>query len=220
MIIGPKVTLLSRMEGGAKDWKGKGKQAEEKPEPTEKELRKAEKDRLESGRRRLIQVIGESGKEGWRAELDIAAAATAGAAERGREGVPTAYKIEALPNGTSRPLPTTERHGTRSSIARLLNPGAPAPPTPSFFRSESPEELPPPPRRLAKLPPLPPPTRLSDGTDEVHTRNYVIVSEFDGATDLSEEFAGIFGEQHQPGAVDVISDDARTSSQSSTFRCS
>ena len=213
MIIGPKVTLLSRTEGGGTNRKGKGKEVEEEPEPTEEELRKTEKDRLESGRRRLIQVIGESGKEGWRAELDIAAAATAGAAERGGEEIRAA---PTLTNGTGRPSRASTRHAPPSSVSKLLNDDAPASTSVAFFPNDTPTTALSP--QLPDLPPLPLVKVSTNGTAaEQYTRNYVIVSEFDGETDLSEEFRGIFGPRHQYGAVEVIPDEERTPSGSASF---
>ncbi|GAA5976945.1 hypothetical protein JCM11641_002205 [Rhodosporidiobolus odoratus] len=90
-IIGPKISFLSRAIGGS-DNKGKGKEKEEK------------------GRKRMIEVLGESGKVGWKA----------GAAERGETG-PAASGSSATTPGPA-------------SFANLLNPssnpGSPAPVAP------------------------------------------------------------------------------------------
>ncbi|GAA5905678.1 hypothetical protein JCM6882_008744 [Rhodosporidiobolus microsporus] len=94
-IIGAKITFLSRTEGRrAEDVKGKGKKKEE------------------AGRKRLIEVIGESGKKGWKA----------GAAQSGA----------ARANGDSAAAPTasTSKPPTRHSLRNILNSPAVSPPAP------------------------------------------------------------------------------------------
>lgn len=70
-IIGPKTTWYSRLEGvpegylkGENGGGGKGKEKEQ-GEGFGKEEEEHEHEAMESGRRRLIEVIGEQGKVGW-----------------------------------------------------------------------------------------------------------------------------------------------------------
>ncbi|GAA5879170.1 hypothetical protein JCM1840_006216 [Sporobolomyces johnsonii] len=56
-IIGPKLTFLSRCEGRPEKPKGKGKG---------KEGEEVQENKHESGRRRMIEVLGETGMKGWK----------------------------------------------------------------------------------------------------------------------------------------------------------
>ncbi|GAA5843893.1 hypothetical protein JCM9279_000178 [Rhodotorula babjevae] len=96
-IIGPKLTFLSRVQDRV-DTKGKGKEGD--------------KDQMEKGRRRLIEVVGESGSKGWKAS----GAETGGLVEahdastaRGRRGVTTAStSLNSILNSTDHtPGPST-----------------------------------------------------------------------------------------------------------------
>ena len=96
-IIGPKLTFLSRVQDRV-DNKGKGKEGD--------------KDQMEKGRRRLIEVVGESGSKGWKAS----GAETGGLVQehdastaRGRKGVTTAStSLNSILNSTDHtPGPST-----------------------------------------------------------------------------------------------------------------
>ncbi|KAK4698919.1 vacuolar protein sorting-associated protein 72, partial [Phenoliferia sp. Uapishka_3] len=63
-IVGPRITFLSRLEGVPRAAKKDGKII-----GSSGAVSAAEK--LESGRRRLIEVIGEAGKEGWRPNMGM-----------------------------------------------------------------------------------------------------------------------------------------------------
>ena len=98
-IIGPKLTFLSRVQDRVD--KGKGKEGEQ----------------VEKGRRRMIEVLGETGQKGWKGgvgENDTAAA------------------------GTDNAHPTTTGVSSSSSLAGILNPLDPnlspsAPPEPKEY---------------------------------------------------------------------------------------
>lgn len=201
-IIGPKVTFLSRAEGGGRDWKGKGKVKAEAP-LTKAQIKKLEKEKLESGRKRLIQVIGESGKEGWRAELDVAAAATVGAAERqatakNAQSIDESHQEEpATPAGRSmrsRASPVSQRKGLRDQS------------------SSEREDSPPPIILPTTLPELPAEQEEEyvevDPADYAHTRNYVILQDYAGATQ-AEEMEAWFGEHSLWEDFHVVADQDR-----------
>lgn len=211
-IIGPKVTLTSRTEGGGRDFKGKGRQVEQEHVPTAAEREQIAKDRLESGRRRLIEVIGESGKQGWRASLDVAALAAAGEAERaGKPLVPVASTskiaeepsstVPALTNGlhssTLPSLPATVQSST--SLSKLLNGDEPV----------AVNDLPPLPATIL----APPPPR-----DDTHTRNYVSLSGWEYEPELEEVMDAYFGEHHVWGSFKAMADELRTPGTAAPFR--
>lgn len=94
-IIGPKLTFLSRLEGvvDESDDKENGGPAEGDQSCVKVSARRRDKgkDKMESGRRRLIEVVGESGKAGWKAAEAEGRAAAKAAAEA--DGVPVPEKI-------------------------------------------------------------------------------------------------------------------------------
>ncbi|GAA6016927.1 hypothetical protein JCM10207_007849 [Rhodosporidiobolus poonsookiae] len=102
-IIGPKLSFLSRTENRVD--KGKGK--EKKPE---------------AGRRRMIEVLGESGQKGWKG----GAPETAGLANG-----------SAIPTDPAPSASTSAPKTTRSSLRNILN--SPAPLEPSSGPSTPPE---------------------------------------------------------------------------------
>jgi hypothetical protein len=68
-IVGPKITFLSRSEGGGR---GTGRAVIEIAEAKgkAKEVIESVGEKAERGRKRLIEVIGEAGKQGWRSGID------------------------------------------------------------------------------------------------------------------------------------------------------
>lgn len=105
-IIGPKLTFLSRVQDRVD--KGKGKEAAQ----------------VEKGRKRMIEVLGETGQKGWKgAAGDENASATAGSAAAARDDVPA----------------TTST--TPATLASILNPLDPnlspsaAPEAPEYARN-------------------------------------------------------------------------------------
>lgn len=106
-IYGPKVTFLSRLEGVPR--KDKGKEV-----ATEEEQARSQADRLDSGRRRLIEVVGEYGKQGWKPPIVAVEDATIGAAARG-ETAPTSSQF--LPVGApSTPLASLPPKASNTDI--------------------------------------------------------------------------------------------------------
>lgn len=159
-IIGPKVTFLSRLEELPDDYrpvmdvkgkgKGKGKEGEAKGATND----------MESGRRRLIEVIGEAGKVGWSAGQEHGRQAAEEAREK--EGAGTASSNAVASTSTS-----TAKIDFSHPLTRLAAANAPAP-------------------IVAK--PRPPP-----GTTPGVSRNYLIIDEFEGATQ-GEEMEALFGD--------------------------
>lgn len=118
-IKGPKVTFLSRSEGGGRGV-GKGVMEVASIKGKEKEKQVAENigGRAERGRRRLIEVIGEAGKQGWRSSIDPVKAATVVGGSNvvvGQESTaPMAAPIAST--STLPPLPMTSTNGHSSRI--------------------------------------------------------------------------------------------------------
>lgn len=179
-IVGPKVTFLSRMEGGAPREKGK-----EREKVGVKEKSAAEK--LESGRRRLIEVIGEAGKAGWRPNSGM------GDPQGAVTGSSTPASAKQLTIDTARATTNEDAilsSPTASASNRVLAsssalPALPSSPLEQSFGSSQPGPsypLIPSPPLAHDLAPLP----------ELHSRNYLILSSFEGSR--PEEMTAFFGD--------------------------
>lgn len=139
-IVGPKLTFLSRLEGVSRADKGKGKEVNV---PGAGGDSAAEK--LESGRRRLIEVIGEAGKEGWRPNMGMG------------DGPPGATRPAPAPSAGSKPA-VSEPGASIQPLEMEVDPPA-LPPTSTCPTTPSPDILShPPPTSTSTSPlPLPPP---------------------------------------------------------------
>lgn len=183
-IVGPKVTFLSRMEGGAPREKGK-----EREKVGVKEKSAAEK--LESGRRRLIEVIGEAGKAGWRPNSGmgdpqggVAGPSTPASTKKTTEGPLTINTAVTATNddaNMSSPTASASSPVLVNSSTLLPLPSSPLEPSPSSQPGYSYPPIPsaPLPNDLAPLP-------------ELHSRNYLILSSFEGTR--SQEMTAFFGD--------------------------
>lgn len=231
-IYGPKLTFLSRVEGVERKEKGKA---------VERGVAATETDKMESGRRRLIEVLGEAGKEGWRPEVRVAESAAAGAAARGEGSeLPPPSTTNGLSATTSSlpseppPLSVNSLESAPIAIPSVENgiiTSQPPPPslsisTPAPVASTSALHSDPlpnstvvshplvntfPPRRNASPPPPPPPPAV-----EPHSRNYLILGEFEGSR--AQEMGAIFGQHHEWGSVKVIPSRSRVLSTLPTSR--
>ena len=206
-ITGPRVTWISRLEGvdrkvhGKGDAKGKGKEVEHDKASG-----------MESGRRRLIEVIGEAGKEGWtapeKAKVVDGAVPSGGQAGEGGDH----FEGQAEEDGAVVGPPTDKSQHENAievdldQVTQTLVDKAPAldqggtdhPATSSTLTS-----LPPlptttsnPPVPAAYLPgaplqcsiPAPPFKHHNSGA---HARAYLILDDFEGT--VTEEMAAYFG---------------------------
>lgn len=170
-IVGPKVTFLSTTEGrvlrSAKGKEGVGKV----PEKTEAE-------KMESGRRRLIEVIGEAGKQGWRPNSGM------GDPESSVSGKGKG-KEKALATG----LNDSDPPSASTSKSTL------APPVASSSATSP----------LSATSVLDPPegALMTAAETEAFTRNYLILSECEGIS-RSEEMTALFGDHHVWGSTKVV----------------
>lgn len=174
-IWGPKVTFLSRLEGLPEDYRvgvGKGK---EKGKGREVEGGEADG---ESGRRRLIEVIGEAGKVGWNEGVEV-----------GRKAAQEAREREAA--GGAAAAAAGEGEGEGSSLA------APAPSMPIVAVGKI--DLSHPLSRMATAAEEEPAgavggvkPRPAAGSIPGYTRNYLIIDELEDAT-RGEEMEALFG---------------------------
>lgn len=242
-ITGPKITFLSRSEGGGRGT-GSAVMGIAEAKGKAKEVVENVGQRAERGRRRLIEVIGEAGKQGWRSGIDPV-----------KEAGAVSSSIIAPPP-TSASASTTVNGDCLASNSSLVFPalassshGAPGPPSsnqlsPTISRIlldlddqsvPSPWFAPPSSISTADLNASPvapssnaigaPSSSLSavvpsfpsgtpsssalaldydamptgaamDGTPEPpsHTRNYLIVTDFQGSQD--GQMKAIFGDQH------------------------
>ncbi|KAI5480977.1 YL1 nuclear family, transcription factor [Pseudohyphozyma bogoriensis] len=189
-IIGPKLTFLSRVEGVDRKEKGKEVAIEDEEKTTSA--------KMESGRRRLIEVIGESGKEGWKPTIEGENAAEAGAIARG--------ELPAASTSTSNPpLATTNGEKVHPVPSTPVVASASPQPPPPTVAAEDPSA--PPLASTSTLAAPPPPTRNSSAlatpsTEQPYTRNYLILDEYERSK--SEEMGVIFGDHHEWGSVKVV----------------
>lgn len=169
-IIGPKVTFLSRLEELPDDYrpvmggkgKGKGKEKDSDAEGSRSDM--------ESGRRRLIEVIGEAGKVGWSAGQEQGLQAVQEA--RGREAAGAEPSNAVASASTAPPAePSSASATTKIDLSHPLTRLAAS-------------NLPPPPQNKPRLPP---------GSVPGVSRNYLIIDEFEGASH-GEEMQALFGE--------------------------
>lgn len=136
---------------------------------------------MESGRRRLIEVIGEAGKEGWRPN--------SGMGEQGASASGSGAKVEAL--------------AVRSNpgFGDLLNPQTSTPPLATTSALATPRPSSPPP--TASLPPRPPTTDPDPlSVLEPHSRTYLILSDVEPRR--SSEMTALFGSHHIWGSTKVV----------------
>lgn len=213
-IIGPKLTFLSRLEGVPRADKGKGVEGSVDAESAAA--------KLESGRRRLIEVIGEAGKAGWRPNMGMgdgppgSAAAAATPPLASTSALPHArsesghapMEIESPPNPPAA-TPLAPPVATPSSGTGPRSTFSLAPTSSRTFDSSSAISAGPSP---APTQPHPFEASSADAVDGPHARNYVILSEFDGTR--QEEMGAIFGQHHEWGSVKIVPSRSRVLSES------
>lgn len=165
-IVGPKVTFLSRLEDLPDDYrpvvdvKGKGKG---------KEIQNDEaRGDMESGRRRLIEVIGEAGQVGWSAGQEEGLKAVQEARDKEAAVGPNTSDPEAsIPTPAPEPSTSTTKIDFSHPLTRLAAANLP--------------------------PPVVAKPRAPAGTTPGVSRNYLIIEEFEGASH-GEEMQALFGE--------------------------
>lgn len=193
-IPGPKITFLSRSEGGGRG-EGKGVAEVERKKDEELERGRAEADgkKIERGRRRLIEVIGEAGKQGWRSGIDpvkAASVAVPAASNAGDSTASTSGQPFDLDEATA-PQPAGLSSRSRSSMSKiLLSTDDPSPSSPFFAPS---------PASTSSSSRAPRSNATGPQEQPSHTRNYLIISDLpdqSGAETTSQEMSAIFGEHY------------------------
>lgn len=190
-IIGPKITFLSRLEGvERKVQKGKGKEGEVVGTKTAAE-------KLESGRRRLIEVIGEAGKEGWRPNSGMGDPAPIASSSKAVSINGSTSSPLASPSLPSVPLTSTSSNALASTskitngntypfpLASLEAAAASTIASSSSSSSSSPKIK-----------------SNSNPNSTGHARNYLILEGFEPTKE--QEMSAIFGNHHEWGSVKVI----------------
>lgn len=218
-IVGPKLTFLSRLEGVPRADKGKGVKGSAAAADTAAA-------KLESGRRRLIEVIGEAGKAGWRPNMGmgdappgaVAASATPPLASTSalisprseRGSTPTEHDIPAARDlSTAATFPQDTPSDPHRSAEPVAGPTSEitSHPLPSLATSSLPTlsrtSFLPKPSSHDFHPPHPVEAPATDDTiNGPHARNYVILSDFQGTR--QDEMGAIFGQHHEWGSVKVV----------------
>lgn len=186
-ILGPKVSFLSRVEGdGVERVKGKAKEVV-------KELKSAA-EKLESGRRRLIEVIGEAGKEGWRPNSGMGDPSALAALAKSNGKV--AEALDSGANGAKEVSkagrPTPIDGGLSNGISTMS----------STLTSVS-------------ASPAPPPIRSEASVSTGYVRNYLVLENFEGTK--VEEMNALFGDHHEWGTVKIVPSRSRVLRTSTLF---
>lgn len=195
-IWGPRISFLSRVEGvkegerwrmgGGGEGVGEGEEGEgdKKGKGKGKEVESGEKMKgMESGRRRLIEVIGEAGKVGWEP----------GEKEKGLVVVATGEEEE-----------EEEENGSASTSTSILAPTTTITDVPLTLSRSYP---PPPPPVSSTTTTLQSKSGSYDPSQPPHTRNYVILEEVVGG--YPDEMDALFGDHHDWGTVKIVSDQDR-----------
>lgn len=191
-IIGPKITFLSRLEGvERKVQKGKGKEGEVVGTKTAAE-------KLESGRRRLIEVIGEAGKEGWRPNSGMGDPAPVASSSKAVSINGSTSSPLASPSLPSVPLASTSSNAL-ASTSKITNGNTYPFPLASLEAAAASTIAASSSSSSSSSPKI---KSNSNPNSTGYARNYLILEGFEPTKE--EEMTAIFGNHHEWGSVKVI----------------
>ncbi|KAM0753528.1 YL1-domain-containing protein [Meredithblackwellia eburnea MCA 4105] len=231
-IVGPRLTFLSRLEGVSRTetngtvGKGKGKSVEGEAVNGKNGVKGG---KMESGRRRLIEVLGESGKEGWKATVPEGAAALVDSAssEAKKDAIVTENSSEDPGDSAKGLLPASTLAGATADHPPDTSPSTAVPEDSRDSRADSKADAAPSgpsieskqaepssnsraSRKSTALPATDPDVETTPRSNEhssssnhdAYSRNYVILSDFEGTK--QDEMRAVFGDHQDWGNFKIV----------------